>query len=95
MLGLGGFGGGGGEVAAELGCGGGGGFDFFGFGGGAVFPIDSDEFVALLVEKEMDHQPQRGYLEKLELGGLECSWRKDAIDWICKVNMNQKCRKNK
>ncbi|EAZ04741.1 hypothetical protein OsI_26903 [Oryza sativa Indica Group] len=86
VLGLGGFGGGGGEVAAELGCGGGGGFDFFGFGGGAVFPIDSDEFVALLVEKEMDHQPQRGYLEKLELGGLECSWRKDAIDWICKVH---------
>ncbi|KAF0908058.1 hypothetical protein E2562_022907 [Oryza meyeriana var. granulata] len=79
VLGLGGCGG---EVAAEVGCG----LDFLDSGGGAVFPVDSDEFVALLVEKEMDHLPQRGYVEKLELGGLESSWRKDAIDWICKVH---------
>uniref|UniRef100_A0A0D9X1L3 Uncharacterized protein n=1 Tax=Leersia perrieri TaxID=77586 RepID=A0A0D9X1L3_9ORYZ len=82
VFGLGGGDGDGEEVVvAEVGSGG---VDFF--DSGAVFPVDSDEFVALLVEKEMDHLPQRGYLEKLELGGLESYWRKDAIDWICKVH---------
>ncbi|XP_006657972.1 cyclin-D2-2-like [Oryza brachyantha] len=77
VLGLGGD-----EAVAEVGCG----LGFLDSGAGAVFPVDSDEFVAFLVEKEMDHLPQSGYLEKLELGGLESSWRKDAIDWICKVH---------
>ncbi|KAL5196746.1 hypothetical protein ABZP36_000258 [Zizania latifolia] len=82
VFGLGGCGDGDGDgVVAEVGSG----LDFLG-AGGAVFPVDSDEFVAVLVEKEMDHLPQRGYVEKLELGGLESSCRKDAIDWICKVH---------
>lgn len=52
---------------------------------GDVFPVDTDEVVSALVEKEMDHQPQEGYAERLERGGLESSWRRDAMDWICKV----------
>jgi len=52
---------------------------------GAVFPVDIDEAVSAWVEKEMDHQPQEGYAERLERGGLESSWRRDAMDWICKV----------
>jgi len=54
---------------------------------GAVFPVDTvtDEAMSALVEKEMDHQPQEGYAERLERGGLESSWRRDAMDWICKV----------
>ncbi|KAL5197722.1 hypothetical protein ABZP36_001234 [Zizania latifolia] len=84
VFGLGGCGGGDGDgdVVGEVGSGGLGFLD----AGGAVFPVDSDEFVAVLVEKEMDHLPLRGYVEKLELGGLESSWRKDSIDWICKVH---------
>ncbi|KAL6855913.1 hypothetical protein ACP4OV_018715 [Aristida adscensionis] len=53
---------------------------------GAVFPVDSDEVVRALVEKEADHLPKEGYAERLEQGGLESSWRKDAMDWICKVH---------
>ncbi|XP_062186491.1 cyclin-D2-2-like [Phragmites australis] len=53
---------------------------------GAVFPVDTDEAVRALVEKETDHLPQEGYAERLEHGGLESSWRKDAMDWICKVH---------
>ncbi|XP_066400381.1 cyclin-D2-2-like [Miscanthus floridulus] len=53
---------------------------------GAVFPVDTDEAVSAWVEKEMDHQPQEGYAERLERGGLESSWRRDAMDWICKVH---------
>ncbi|XP_062190144.1 cyclin-D2-2-like [Phragmites australis] len=52
----------------------------------AVFPVDTDEAVRALVEKETDHLPPPGYAERLEHGGLESSWRKDAMDWICKVH---------
>ena len=47
--------------------------------------MDTNEAVSAWVEKEMDHQPQEGYAERLERGGLESSWRRDAMDWICKV----------
>uniref|UniRef100_A0A804QE57 Cyclin-like domain-containing protein n=1 Tax=Zea mays TaxID=4577 RepID=A0A804QE57_MAIZE len=53
---------------------------------GAVFPVDTDEAVRALLEKETDHKPQDGYAERLERGGLEYSWRRDAMDWICKVH---------
>ncbi|WVZ66719.1 hypothetical protein U9M48_015905 [Paspalum notatum var. saurae] len=53
---------------------------------GAVFPVDNDEAVRALVEKETDHLPQPGYAERLLRGGVESSWRRDAMDWICKVH---------
>ncbi|KQK15205.1 cyclin-D2-2 isoform X1 [Brachypodium distachyon] len=55
---------------------------------GDLFPVDTDEAVGLLMEKEMDHRPNDGYVKRLEQGGFESSWRKDAIDWICKVHSN-------
>lgn len=78
VLGLGGCGGDG-EVV-EAGCG----LDFL--DAGAVFPADCDEVVRVLVEKEIDHRPKGGYVERLEQGGFESSRRKDAMDWICKVH---------
>ncbi|KQK15207.1 cyclin-D2-2 [Brachypodium distachyon] len=71
-----------GEVAAA----GRGGLDFLDAAAGAVFPVDSDEVVRLLMEKEMDYRPKDGYVERLQQGGFESSWRKDAMDWICKVH---------
>ncbi|KAL6656984.1 hypothetical protein ACP70R_004764 [Stipagrostis hirtigluma subsp. patula] len=61
------------------------GLDFPG-AAGAVFPVDTDEAVRALLEKEMDHLPQPGYAERLERGGLESAWRKGAMDWISKVH---------
>ncbi|XP_047083085.1 cyclin-D2-2-like [Lolium rigidum] len=74
-----GLGGGDGEVVEA-----GSGLDFL--EAGALFPVDCDEVVGVLVLKEIDHQPKGGYLERLEQGGFESSCRKDAMDWICKVH---------
>lgn len=83
VLGLGGCGGDDGEVAEA-----GGGLGFLDVG--AVFPVDSDEVMRALVEKEMVHRPKGGYVERLGHGGFESSWRKDAMDWICKVRNKRK-----
>ncbi|RLN34467.1 cyclin-D2-2-like [Panicum miliaceum] len=61
------------------------GLDFFD-AAGAVFPVDTDEAVQALMEKETDHMPPEGYAERLDHAGLESSWRRDAMDWICKVH---------
>jgi len=48
----------------------------------------SDDCVATLVEKEVEHMPAEGYLQKLQRrhGDLDlAAVRKDAIDWIWKV----------
>ncbi|TVU37840.1 hypothetical protein EJB05_11181, partial [Eragrostis curvula] len=55
------------------------GLDFFD-AAGALFPVDTDEVVRELMEKEMDHLPQAGYAERLEQGGLEPLGGKTA--WI-------------
>ncbi|KAF8775096.1 hypothetical protein HU200_004971 [Digitaria exilis] len=77
VLGLGDCDGGGDEELVEVGSG----VDFS-VAAGAVF--DTDEFVRELVEKETDHLPLEGYAERLEHGGLESTWRREAMDWICK-----------
>ncbi|CAN6206113.1 unnamed protein product [Urochloa humidicola] len=59
--------------------------DFFD-AAGAVFPVDTDEVVRALLEKETDHLPLDGYAERLEHAGLVSSWRRYAMDWICKVH---------
>lgn len=73
-----GLGDGGDEELVEVGSG----VDFS-VAAGAVF--DTDEFMRELVEKETDHLPLEGYAERLEHGGLESTWRREAMDWICKV----------
>nr|CAB3454996.1 unnamed protein product [Digitaria exilis] len=79
VLGLGDCDGGGDEELVEVGSG----VDFS-VAAGAVF--DTDEFVRELVEKETDHLPLEGYAERLEHGGLESTWRREAMDWICKAH---------
>ncbi|CAL5085672.1 unnamed protein product [Urochloa decumbens] len=70
-----------GDELVEVGSG----LDFFD-AAGAVFPVDTDEYVRALLEKETDHLPLEGYAERLEHAGLESSWRRDAMGWICKVH---------
>ncbi|TVU28612.1 hypothetical protein EJB05_20135, partial [Eragrostis curvula] len=52
------------------------------------FPLQSDDCIEALVEKEEVHMPADGYLQKLHRrqGGLDlAAIRRDAIDWIWKV----------
>lgn len=52
------------------------------------FPLQSDDCIEALVEREEAHMPVEGYLQKLHrrYGGLDLgAIRKDAIDWIWKV----------
>jgi cyclin D1/2/4, plant len=51
------------------------------------FPLQSDECLALLVKREVDHLPMEGYSERLINGSLELSIRATAIDWIWKVGL--------
>lgn len=49
------------------------------------FPVQSDECVGLLVEREAEHMPREDYADRLRSGALDLAIRRDAIDWICKV----------
>lgn len=51
-----------------------------------VFPLQSDECLFLLMEKESEHLPARDYAKKLKNGALDISVRKDAVEWIWKVH---------
>lgn len=51
-----------------------------------VFPLQSEECLFLLMEKESEHLPARDYAKKLMSGALDMSVRKDAVDWIWKVH---------
>ncbi|KAI4307466.1 hypothetical protein L6164_030650 [Bauhinia variegata] len=48
-------------------------------------PLQSDECLALMVEKEGQHLPGADYLNRLRNGDLDFGARKEAIDWIEKV----------
>lgn len=54
--------------------------------GGDMFPPQSDECLALLLEKECQHLPNSDYLKRLQTGDLDLRSRKEAIDWIAKVH---------
>ncbi|XP_025792054.1 cyclin-D2-2-like [Panicum hallii] len=63
---------------AELGAG----LDF------PAFPLESDEVVASLMEKEKEqliHVAAGHYLQRLNSGGVVSSWRIASIDWINKA----------
>ena len=49
-----------------------------------LFPPQSEECVAGLVEKEREHMPRADYGERLR-GGVDLCVRREAIDWIWKV----------
>jgi cyclin D1/2/4 len=64
---------------------GGGGADGFSMG----YPVQTDDIIAALVEREEEHMPTEGYPEMLRrrLAGLDlAAVRRDAIDWIWKVS---------
>jgi cyclin D1/2/4 len=53
-----------------------------------LFPPQSEECVAGLVEKEPEHMPRADYGERLRGGGgdgVDLCVRREAIDWIWKV----------
>ncbi|WOK92199.1 cyclin-D4-1-like [Canna indica] len=50
------------------------------------FPLQSDEFLDLLVAKEYEYMPKGDYIERLRSGALDSSIRRDAIEWILKVH---------
>ncbi|XP_028769399.1 cyclin-D4-1-like [Neltuma alba] len=54
--------------------------------GSVRFPIQSDERVRLMVEREKEHLPRNDYLKRLRSGDLELSVRREALDWILKAH---------
>ncbi|WOL02772.1 hypothetical protein Cni_G11491 [Canna indica] len=50
------------------------------------FTLQSEDCIALLIEKEMQHLPPEDYAERLLRGQLGLDVRNDAIDWIQKVH---------
>ncbi|XVF64869.1 hypothetical protein PTKIN_Ptkin09bG0201300 [Pterospermum kingtungense] len=49
-------------------------------------PLQSEECLALMVEKEHLHLPNADYLQRLQSGDLDLEARKEAVDWIGKVH---------
>lgn len=49
------------------------------------FPIQSEERVRLMTEREREHLPRDDYLKRLRSGDLDLSVRREALDWIWKV----------
>ncbi|CAD5177057.1 unnamed protein product [Musa acuminata subsp. malaccensis] len=50
------------------------------------FPLQSDDCLSLLVEREKKHLPREDYGERLRSGDLDLSFRRDAIDWMWQVH---------
>ncbi|KAM0905160.1 hypothetical protein ACQ4PT_017537 [Festuca glaucescens] len=53
--------------------------------GADLFPPQTEECVAGLVEREPEHMPRSGYGERLRAGGVDLRVRGEAVDWIWKV----------
>ncbi|PKA59497.1 Cyclin-D4-1 [Apostasia shenzhenica] len=51
-----------------------------------VLPLQSEECLLVLLERESEHLPGRDYAKRLISGALDISVRKDAVDWIRKVH---------
>ncbi|KAF5740167.1 cyclin-D3-1-like [Tripterygium wilfordii] len=55
------------------------------FDGGDGLPLQSEACVSSMIEKECQHMPSVHYLRRLQNGDLDLGARKEAIDWIGKV----------
>jgi cyclin D1/2/4 len=53
--------------------------------GADLFPPQSEECVAGLVERETDHMPRSDYGDRLRGSGVDLCVRREAVDWIWKV----------
>ncbi|KAK1405569.1 Cyclin-D4-1 like [Heracleum sosnowskyi] len=49
-------------------------------------PVQSEELLDLMFNKECEHLPASDYLERLKNGGLDLKARQEAVDWIAKVH---------
>lgn len=61
-----------------------------GFCNGNALPLQSEECLALIVEKEHQHMPNADYLKRLQSGDLEVGVRTEAVDWIGKVGSSKR-----
>lgn len=52
-----------------------------------VFPEQSDEAFASMVEREREYLPKDDYLARLRCGELDFNVRGEAFDWIFKVGL--------
>ncbi|XP_010272942.1 PREDICTED: cyclin-D3-1-like [Nelumbo nucifera] len=50
------------------------------------FPLQSEECLSLMVERECQHLPRDDYLSRLRRGDLDLGVRREAIDWIQKAH---------
>ncbi|KAJ1424803.1 Cyclin-like [Sesbania bispinosa] len=55
------------------------------FGDPDGLPLQSEECLAMMMEKECQHLPRADYFNRLQSGDLDFGARKEAIDWIEKV----------
>ena len=51
----------------------------------SAWPMQSDECLALMLKKEIEHLPASDYLQRLRDGDLDLGARREAVDWIGKV----------
>lgn len=58
----------------------------FGLDLGIPLPLQTQECLDLMFEKENQHMPCSDYLKRLEIGDLDVAARTEAIDWIGKVH---------
>ncbi|XP_043713750.1 cyclin-D3-1-like [Telopea speciosissima] len=50
------------------------------------FPLQTEECLSLMVDKECQHLPRDDYLKRLQSGELDLGIRRKAVDWIRKVH---------
>ncbi|XP_078156984.1 cyclin-D2-2-like [Carex rostrata] len=60
--------------------------DNFYFNFVSSFPMQTNECIKLLIERETQHLPNQRYIKRLKNGSFEASFRRDAIHWISKVH---------
>lgn len=52
------------------------------------FPMQSSECIEMLIERESQHLPNQRYIKRLKNSAFEAGFRRDAINWISKVDFN-------
>jgi cyclin D1/2/4 len=53
--------------------------------GADLFPPQTEECVAGLVQRDAEHMPRSDYGDRLRAGGVDLRVRAEAVDWIWKV----------
>ncbi|GLJ29185.1 hypothetical protein SUGI_0575530 [Cryptomeria japonica] len=56
------------------------------------FPVEDDEMVSFLVQKEKEHLPREDYVERYRNRALDVTARREAISWMHKVQEHHNFR---